>query len=355
MTEISSLVRRHVRDLRPYAAARDAYADDDEDRVLLDANESPYDGSDSGLPVGLNRYPDPRCDETRSALSDWLGVGGDRLWIGNGSDEAVDLLLRTFVDPGEPVVICSPTYGVYAIAARGHGAEVREVRLDTRFDLDVEPTLVAAREAKLVFMCSPNNPTANRLSRDRIAAIARRSSGLIVLDEAYVEFSRQPSLIELLDERWNLVVLRTLSKAWGLAGARVGYMVASPELIQFVDRINLPYPLNALSASVAARALRRPEVMQDRVRRTIEERERFGDRLRGLGLEVFPSDANFILVRVPHAREVQRRLAEEHRIIVRDRSDLPGLHDCLRISVGRREDTQRACAALEAILDGQKR
>lgn len=355
MTEIAALVRRHVRDLRPYTTARDIYAGGGAERILLDANESPYDTTEDTAAIGLNRYPDPRCSETRSVLCDWLGVDGDRLWLGNGSDEAVDLLLRTFVEPGEPVVICSPTYALYGIVARGHGAEVREVPLDTRFDLDVESVLAAAREANIVFMCSPNNPTANRLSSDRIAAIARRSSGLVVLDEAYVEFSDEPSLIELLDELGNLVVLRTLSKAWGLAGARVGYMVASSEVIAFVDRINLPYPLNTLSASVAARTLRRPEVMRDRVRAMIAERERFGERLRALGFAVFPSDANFLLVRIPGAREVHRRLAEEHRIVVRDRSDLPGLHDCIRISVGRREDMERVCTALEAILHGEKR
>ncbi len=341
-------VRTHIRSLAPYTAARNVYGSGD--RIYLDANESPYESVTAELAPGLNRYPDPRCSSLRLALADWLNVRPESLWIGNGSDEALDLLLRTFVEPGERVIICTPTYGMYGITARAHAATVREVPLDDKFDLDEGAVLKAAAGAKLVFICSPNNPTGNRLSRERVVRLLDGfGGGLVVVDEAYVEFSADPSLVELVGERRNLAVLRTFSKAWGLAGARIGYLVADPVVVDFVDRVNLPYPLSALSAAAAEMALRGATISFERVAAIVEERDRLVERLSGLRLGVFPSDANFVLVRVPDAKRVYRRLAEDYRIVVRDRSNVPRLEDCLRISVGRPEDTDRLCAALEEI------
>lgn len=340
--------RQHIRQLEAYAAARDLFAGGP--RLYLDANESPYATTAPPPVFGLERYPDPRCDELRHALADQLDVEPRSLWIGNGSDEGIDLLLRTLVEPGEAVAICTPTYGVYEIAARAHGARVIEAPLDADFDLDVDGTARRTAGAKAIFLCSPNNPTGNRMQRRRIERLLAAFDGLLVLDEAYVEFSAEPSLVEMVAGRRNLAVLRTFSKAWGLAGARVGYMVADPELIELIDRINLPYPLSSLSAAAARRALSERGVMRARVAHLVAERGRMADRLSRLGFEVFPSDANFLLGRVEGAREVFDRLAHEFGIVVRYRGDLERLENCLRITVGRPEDTDRLCAALQEIL-----
>lgn len=338
-------VRAHIRSLVPYSSARSVYGSGD--RIYLDANESPYESVTADLAPGLNRYPDPACSTLRRALADWLQVEPERLWIGNGSDEALDLLLRTFVEPGERVVICTPTYSMYGISARAHAATVQEVPLDERFDLDAGAVLAGAVGAKLVFLCSPNNPTGNRMSRERVLRLVAEFPGLVVVDEAYVEFSATPSLVELVSEHRNLAVLRTFSKAWGLAGARIGYLVADPVVVDYLDRVNLPYPLSALAAAAAERALREVARLQERVATLVAERGRLVGRLNALGFSVFPSDANFVLVRIPNAQRVYRRLAEEFRIVVRDRSAVPRLENCLRISVGRPEETDRLCAALE--------
>ncbi len=342
----SAWVRPHIRSLVPYAAARDLYRSG----LLLDANENPLGTLAPELGSDLNRYPDPSCAELRAALADWLGVGPERIGVANGSDEGLDLLIRTFVDPSEWVVVAEPTYGMYRIVAEAHGAKVRAVQLDQRFDLDLQATLEAARGAKAVFLCSPNNPTGNLLDRARLERLISECDALIVVDEAYVEFSDAPSLVALVAQHRNLVVLRTFSKAWGLAAARVGYWIADPEVVEYVDRVNLPYPLSGLAARAALLALGRRQQMERWRRKIVAERERLAMRLRQLGLGVFPSDANFLLVRVPRAPEVYRRLAEEFGIVVRDRSGLPRLEDCLRVSVGRPEETDRLCAALEAIL-----
>jgi histidinol-phosphate aminotransferase len=347
MKSPAAWVRPHVRELTPYSAARAAY--DGGDRLYLDANESPYDTAAGDVWAGLHRYPDPACRGLRAALCDRLQVGPERLWLGNGSDEALDLIIRAFVGPGEPVVICTPTYAMYGITARAHAAAVREVALDAEFDLDLSLVSEAAAGSKVVFLCSPNNPTGNHLSRDRVERLVREFDGLVVVDEAYVEFGAEPSLAARVAEHRNLAVLRTLSKAWGLAAARVGYLVADPLVVEYLDRINLPYPLNALSAAVAERALARPDLMSRRVARIVAERRRLAERLTALGLEVFPSDANFLLVRIADAREVHRRLAEEYGIVVRDRSDVSRLENCLRVTVGRPADSDRLCRALEAI------
>ncbi len=341
-------VRPHIKTLAPYTAARDLYGSGQ--RVFLDANENPYSIASDEIAGALNRYPDPRSSDLRDALAERLGVEGDRLWIGNGSDEALDLILRVFVDPGSVIVICTPTYAMYEIAARANAVQVREAPLDAGFDLDVAATLAAAAGAKVIFLCSPNNPTGNCLSRDRIEQVAAAFDGLLVVDEAYVEFSRSQALTELVRSHRNVLLLRTFSKALGLAGARVGYFIADSLVVDYVDRINLPYPLSTLSQTTARQALARAHEVQARIAAILSERERLVSRLADLGLEVFPSDANFLLVRVANAREVYRRLAEEYHIVVRDRSSVPRLTDCLRITVGRPDETDRLCSALEEIL-----
>lgn len=347
----ANLVRPHLRDLEPYRTARSEHLGG----ILLDANESPF-GPPAGVPGGLNRYPDPRTPVLREALAAHLAVGPERLWIGNGSDEAIDLLVRALAAPGDPVGAATPSYGVYAARARAHGARVVPVPLDGSFDLDVDAAVRALGGARLAFLCSPNNPTGNRLSAERVEGLLDRWAGVVAVDEAYVEFASGPSLAGRAGaERPRLVVLRTFSKAWGLAGARVGWLVGHPELVDVLDRAGLPYPLSSSSAAAATAALADADGMRGRVRRIVAERERVRGALEGLGLPVLPSEANFLAFRVDAPRRVQEALASRHGVVVRDRSSLPRLERCLRVSVGTPEENDRFLEGLGEVLREDRR
>ncbi len=331
------LVRPHLRELRGYRTARSEHVGG----ILLDANENPL-GPPGGLDAGLARYPDPRLPALRTALAEELGTEPGRVWIGNGSDEAIDLLVRTLADPGDPVGVASPSYGVYADRVRAHGARVVPMPLDADFDLDVGVALATLRDARLLFLCSPNNPTGNRLSPDRIETLLERWPGVVALDEAYVEFAAGGSLASNAGGSWpRLVVLRTFSKAWGLAAARVGCAVADAGLVRILTRTGLPYPLSTLSARVAVAALADRAGMLRRVADIVAERERVRRGLEALGTHPLRSEANFLLFSVDDPRTVQRRLAEEYGVVVRDRSDLPRLRGGLRVSIGTRAENDR--------------
>lgn len=329
-SEIRARVRPHLADVEPYVTARSQHTGG----VLLDANENPFGPLVPPAGEDLHRYPDPANRELRAALAGATGIPRRRVWVGNGSDEAIDVLVRTLVSPGEAVVVAGPTYGVYAARARTHAARVRAARLDDDFDLDVDATAGAADGAELVFLCSPNNPTGGRLSRGRVLELVERCSAVVAVDEAYVEFDDRPSLARRAGDPERLAVLRTFSKAWGLAGARVGWLAGHPELVGWMDRAGLPYPLSAPASRAATRALGRREEMERRVRRLRSERERLRGGLEALGLRVLPSDANFLLFFVDDPGGLQSRLAGRHGVVVRDRSGLPGLEGGLRVTVG---------------------
>lgn len=350
-----SLLRPALDRIEPYVTARSLHRGG----LLLDANENPFeppvlraadrpDGSEPG--ASLNRYPDPETPELRRRLAECLGISMEALWVGNGSDEAIDLLLRAAAGSGETCVVGVPTYGVYRARAAAAEVVVREVPLDAGFDLDVARTREAARAARLVLLCSPNNPTGNLLSAERILELAAGVSCLVAVDEAYVEFSGEPSLVGRIREVPNLAVIRTFSKAWGLAGARVGYLAADPGVARRLRRAGLPYPLSSLAARAAEAALDREATVRRRCDRLVRERERARAELQGLGLRVLPSDANFLLFFVDHPARIQRELAETHGIVVRDRSRLPRLAGGLRVSVGRPEENDRFLEALAAVL-----
>lgn len=342
---VDGLVRPHLRGVEPYVTARSRHRGG----VLLDANENPWGSLVPEAGDDLHRYPDPANRELKGAIARAEDLPAERVWLGNGSDEVIDVLVRTLVSPGEAVVVVEPTYGVYAARARTHDVRVRTARLDAGWDLDVDAAARAAEGAKLVLLCSPNNPTGGRLSPSRILELVERCRALVAVDEAYVEFDTGPSLARRAGEPERLAVLRTFSKAWGLAGARVGWMAASPALVGWMDRAGLPYPLSSLSARAALRALERREEMERRVERIREERERLRERLGSAGLEVLPSDANFLLFRVDEPGRVQARLARDHGVVVRDRSDLPGLDGGLRVSVGTPEENDRFLEGLEEV------
>jgi histidinol-phosphate aminotransferase len=356
VSEIERLLRPHISQVAAYVTARSQYRGG----LLLDANENPAGPLAPDLPVELNRYPDPANSDLRSEVSCWLGVEERRLWFGNGSDEVIDLLIRVLVDPGSPIVVPAPSYTLYAQRAAANGAVVRSVRLDGDFDLDVEGTLAATSGASLVILCSPNNPTGNLLSVDRILELLDRSNCIVAVDEAYVEFAgsdcRAESLAGLAGGAGSvsgsdrLAVLRTFSKAWGLAGARVGYLVGAPTLVDAMDRGGLPYPLSSLSARAACTELQAALDMELARDVIVAERTRVARRLSELGLCPLPSDANFLLFFVEHPREVQDRLAREYAVVIRDRSHLLGLDGGLRVTIGSPTDNDRFLKALGEVL-----
>lgn len=324
---IERLLRPHVRDLVPYSTARDEFGG--EARVFLDANENPFG-------IDLNRYPDPRSLELRRLISAIKGVSLDSVCVGNGSDELIDLIIRAVAAPGDQIVITPPTYGMYGVAARVNGVGVSECRLTSSFELNVDElrSALSGRD-KAIFLCSPNNPTGNQLTLDEVRGVLRVFPGLVVVDEAYIDFARGESAVTLLEETDRLVVIQTLSKAWGLAGARVGIAIAAPMFTAVLTRMKLPYNISTLAQRAACERLREPTRHLEEVSVLVLERERLRERLSELACveRVYPSEGNFLLVRCPDSARVFGKLREAG-IIVRDRSHEPGCERCLRITVG---------------------
>lgn len=332
-------LRQHLRGFEPYKSARSLYTEG----IFLDANENP-----SALygPDGQhwNRYPDGANRELRTALGALQGLPPEQVFAGNGSDEVIDLLVRAFCEPGrEAILTCPPTYGVYGIAARFHGAGIYTVPLGADFQLDVPAVVGAAQDAaiKLVFLCSPNNPTGNLLRNADIEAVLRATDKPVVLDEAYVDFTDQAAYWpQRLDEYPNLLLSRTLSKAWALAGVRLGYAYAQPALIALLQGVKPPYNLSRLANRAALDALRRPDAMQASVRQLRTAATEMATALAQLPtVAVYPTDANFILIRVPDAAALHAHLAHQ-KLITRNQSYQHGLANTLRISVGSAAENQ---------------
>lgn len=352
---VRDLARPEVRAFQPYVSARSespvAAA------VMLNANESPW---PHAWHPALNRYPEPQPRALCERLADHAGVAPDQVLLGRGSDEAIDLLLRGFCRPGlDAVVVCPPTFGMYAVSARLQGADVIEVPLaGARFEPDPKAILAACSPAvKIVFLCSPNNPTGNSVPLDAVehVADALRDRALVIVDEAYVEFASTPSAAGRLTQHDNLGVLRTLSKAWGLAGARVGALLANREIVDLLRSIMAPYPLPVPSIEAALTAFE-PEGrrrMREHVDILVEEREHLRKALQGApGVrEILPSQANFLTVRFEAVDAVRGRLAD-HGIVVRDITRYPGLADALRISIGTPEQNRRLLDVLAATRNG---
>lgn len=327
---IESLVRRNIRELVPYSTARDECGL--ESGIFLDANESPFNN-------GFNRYPDPAQLKLKQIYSSVTGIPSENLFAGNGSDEAIDLLIRVFCEPGaDNIVTISPTYGMYRTAAAVNDIKCTEVPLEAGFSLNPQKLLKAcAAETKIIFLCSPNNPTGNLLNKDSVETVIRNFRGIVVVDEAYIDFSGDGGFAGKVNTFPNLVVLRTLSKAWGMAGLRVGFAIASSPLISFLSKVKYPYNVNTLSQEKAVSLLKRGNRSQ--LDTVIFERERVASELKLVSdvVEVFPSDANFLLVRFKDSKEVFRRLLNSG-IIVRDRTSAEGCRGALRISIGTRSE-----------------
>jgi histidinol-phosphate aminotransferase len=327
-----------------------------EAEVFLDANENPFSAFDGTELQNINRYPAPQPQILLKEFSKLYNVSPDMILLGRGSDEAIDTILRTFCEPKQDgIIICPPTYGVYEVFAGIQEARLIEVplKIERTFELDV-PGIIAAHspEVKIVALCSPNNPTGSIIDTDALRTLVGQLSGkaLIMLDEAYIEFSKLPSQIELIKEFPNLIVLRTLSKAWGMAGARCGVAIARPEIIELLQKVRAPYPLslpviNLVSKALSAEGKRN---YAETLNNILALKDELSKELKKLSVveEVFPSEANFILVRVKDAA----LLVEKCRslgIIVRDRSKEYGLKNCIRISVGTAEENERLIAVLK--------
>jgi histidinol-phosphate aminotransferase len=344
MSDLEALIRPHILALKPYTSARDDFQGPAS--IFLDANEnslgSPLPGAD------LSRYPDPHQLELKQALAAQTGVPAGQMFLGNGSDEAIDLLLRACCDPGDNVVLLPPTYGMYAVQAAIHGVEIRRVPLGPDFAPDAAAVLAAAdQRSKLLFLCSPNNPTGNVLPHAFVEAMLAGFPGLVVVDEAYIDFATTPSWTARLAEFPRLVVLQTLSKAWGLAGLRVGMAYGHPAIIGVLNKIKFPYNLGTLAIEHALIALQNREAVHQAISVLLAERTRLERELPELPCvqHVFPSEANFLLVRTSDADGLYRYLSE-HGIIVRNRSREVHCEGCLRITVGTPAENSRLLEVL---------
>lgn len=333
MKEILDYIRPNIRNLVPYSTARDEYKG--EVGIFLDANENPYDN-------GVNRYPDPMQKRVRNLISELKNVDKERIFIGNGSDEAIDLCFRIFCEPGKSSAIAvSPSYGMYKVAAAVNDVEVREVLLNEDFSLPVDRLLAAADDTtRLMFVCSPNNPTGNAFPMEQLQELAESFNGILIVDEAYVDFSEKGSLLPVLESYSNLIVLQTLSKAWGMAGLRTGLAFASEQIISYFNRVKYPYNINVTAQRKAEEMLRRNISAQ--ISRIKSERRRLQEALAGCRAveRVFPSDANFLLMRVKDAKKLYSQLLQA-KVIVRDRSSQPMCSECLRVTVGTPEENER--------------
>jgi histidinol-phosphate aminotransferase len=341
--DISTLIRKNILAMKPYSSARDEFKGEAE--VFLDANENPY-------PSPYNRYPDPLQRNVKEKLAILKDVTPEQIFLGNGSDEAIDLLIRAFCEPNQDsILITEPTYGMYSVCAEVNAVNVQQMLLTPDFDLDLDafPKTFDA-STKILFLCSPNNPTGNMLSRDRILEVLKRFYGLVVIDEAYIDFAKSRSFVQDLEKYPHLVVLQTFSKAWGLAGLRLGMCFASPEVIAILNKIKYPYNVNIRTQDLALDALEnayRKDIWVDEI---LTQRDKLIKSLKTVKVvdKIFPTDANFVLVRVKDAPATYQYLMD-NGIIVRDRSRVTLCYNCIRITVGTPQENEILIHALKQL------
>ncbi|MHC8948283.1 histidinol-phosphate transaminase [Sphingobacterium hungaricum] len=343
--DLNRLTRENIKKLVPYSSARDEFKG--EASVLLDANENAF---GSPLPNDFNRYPDPLQLKVKKKLTEIKGIPAENIFLGNGSDEAIDILYRAFCKPGvDNVILVPPTYGMYEVSANINDVEIRKVNLTANFQLDLDKIADQIDgNTKLIFICSPNNPTGNSINRQDIETILTNFDGIVVIDEAYINFSRQKSFTQELAEFQNLVILQTLSKAWGLAALRLGMAFSSKEIIAIFNKIKPPYNINQATQNLVLEALEKVDQVNNWIRETVNEREWLVKELAEIEQieHVFDSDANFILVRMQSPRAVYDALVAKG-IIVRDRSKVELCEGCLRITVGKTEENQQVVSEIK--------
>ena len=343
--DLNRILRNNIKALKPYSSARSEFSG--MAKVFLDANENAF---GSPLTRWYNRYPDPLQWELKKKISTIKNVAPENILLGNGSDECIDLLIRAFCDPQrDNIVICPPTYGMYEVYANINDVQVKEVPLHSNFQLDLEGLENAIDEnTKLVFFCSPNNPTGNSMDHEDIEMVLNNFDGIVVIDEAYINYSRSRSFVAELKNYPNLVVMQTFSKAWGLAALRLGMNFASTEIIGVLNKIKPPYNINQATQELALKALDHVEDVNTMIKDTVRERETLVKNLVQLSLvqKVYPSDANFVLAKMEGATSIYNYLKEKG-IIVRNRSNVMLCEDCLRITVGTPGENEQLIDALK--------
>lgn len=342
---LNKIIRANVKAMKSYSSARDEFSSTNQTLVFLDANENPFE-------TGVNRYPDPKQVSLKQVLAKQKKVAEASILIGNGSDEVLDLIFRAFCEPKEDnVITLPPTYGMYGVLAQLNAVENREVFLTAEFQLNVDEILnQVSEQTKIIFLCSPNNPTGNSISRASIERIVKTLQGLVVIDEAYIDFSTQESWLTYLEHYPNLIITQTLSKAYGLAGIRIGVLYASPDIIAVLNKIKPPYNVNSLSQTQAILSLNESNKLKEEVAVLISLRALLQEELPKLSYveKVFPTDSNFILIRVDDANVRYQQLLSQG-IVVRNRTNDPLCENCLRITIGTPEETDKLLTILKAL------
>ena len=342
---VQNLVRVNIKNIQPYSSARDEFTEINSDMVFLDANENPFEN-------GVNRYPDPQQQKVKQLLAETKNVSTENILLGNGSDEVLDLMFRAFCEPKEDnVIILPPTYGMYAVLANINAVDAIEVQLSNEFQPKTEVILSAVNQkSKILFLCSPNNPTGNSFDKNAVALLLKSFNGIVVLDEAYIDFSEEESWLNRLEEFPNLVITQTLSKAYGLAGIRLGVCYASKEIIEVLNSIKPPYNVNELSQLKAIERLNKQQEVKVEIGQILKQKEFLIDKLNSIVFveKVYPTDANFVLLKVDDAAKRYNQLIAKG-IVIRNRTKQPLCENCLRISIGTIEENTQLIKVLKQI------
>lgn len=343
--DTQNFIRPSIKALTPYSSARDEFKGLKEDMIFLDANENPFEN-------GVNRYPDPQQVKLKQVLSKLKGVPIDNMLLGNGSDEVLDLIIRMFCEPNQDnIIILPPTYGMYEVLANVNAIETNRVELSETFQPKVEHILKASNaNSKILFLCSPNNPTGNSFNRSEVEKLLIEFKGIVVIDEAYIDFSEQESWSKKLNEFPNLIITQTLSKAYGMAGIRLGICYASAEIISILNKIKPPYNINELTQQKAIEQLNKVNLVTEQIEQLLKERQSLVEELEVLPFvtKVYPSDANFILIKVDDANKRYNQLMAKG-IIIRNRTNQPLCENCLRLTIGTSVENRRLIEIFKSI------
>ena len=343
---LENLIRENIKSLKPYSSARDEYKDATiDDMIFLDANENPFQN-------GVNRYPDPQQNNVKDLLSDIKGISKENILLGNGSDEVLDLIFRAFCEPKKDnIITLPPTYGMYSVLANINAIENRKILLNTDYQPKVNQILDAVDEqSKILFLCSPNNPSGNSFSVEKVEELLQKFKGLVVIDEAYIDFSEQNSWINKLDLFPNLIITQTLSKAYGLAGIRLGVCYASKEIVTILNKIKPPYNVNELTQQKAINRLQNMQNVEEEVEKIKQERNKLIKSLKEVSFIkiIYPTDCNFVLVKVDDATKRYNQLIEKG-IVIRNRTTQPLCENCLRFTVGTSKENERLIQSLKEL------
>lgn len=342
---LENLVRENIKSLKPYSSARDEFKELTSGMVFLDANENPFEN-------GVNRYPDPQQTSVKKELSKLKEIANTNILLGNGSDEVLDLIFRAFCEPKiDNVITLPPTYGMYKVLANINNIEEREVLLTEKFEPNVKAILEKVDEnSKILFLCSPNNPTGNSFSEENVEALLNSFKGFVVIDEAYIDFSSKKSWLQRIEEFPNLIITQTLSKAYGMAGIRLGICYASKEIIAILNKIKPPYNVNELTQQKALKRLLNKNKVQHEISKILEQREKLVEKLKSISFveEIYPTDANFVLVKVDNANSRYNDLIKKG-IVIRNRTTQPLCENTLRLTVGTKSENIKLIKALKDI------